>query len=908
MNNGAAAVLLVLAALARGRDVVVSRGEAVEIGGGFRVPEVMSESGARLVEVGTTNRTRLADYERAAADPTPTSPCVLKVHPSNYRIVGFTEARRRSPRSRRSARPSSSTSARACSMPRCPWLPGGPPRLAGEASRPPARPSRRAPRWSRSRATSSSAAPRPASSPGAPTWSARAPATRSRAPCAPAASCSRPCRSVALAYLRRDGQRHPVLADGHDVPVDELRAAGASARRRRGRSTPSAVPGGGIAARAPRSRRPASPSTGDHTARSARRTTRRSSPACSDDRTICDLRTVDPPTTTCWAMRCRRCLTDDPVADRPARVVATAGHVDHGKSTLVLALTGTDPDRFAEEKRRGLTIDLGFACGHAAVGPRRRVRRRARPRALHQEHARRRRRGRRLPVRGRRHRGLEAAVRGAPAHPRAARHHPRAWSPSPRSTSSTTTRRELARLDVADHVAGTFLDRRRGGRGRRARRRGRRRAAGRRSTACSRAHAGAPSTAAGPACGSTASSPPRGAGTVVTGTLTGGALASTTSVVVGPAHDRGPGPRPRRRLGESREPRSARATGSPSTSPASTARRRGSWRRRGACPAVARRPDGRRARCTCSAPSTTTCRRRGAYLAYARLGRAPGAGCGVLGADAIAPGGTGSSASTSRSRCPCCPATASCSARAGGPRPSAAARSSTWRPSCRRRKARPDRSVDRVVAERGWVDADELEALTGERRPPTVGRWVVAPEQVAAVHDPARARSRRGRPARPRRRRRSTSASVTRAARRSTASSSRRSGPSAPRQADPLAAHPSSPRCEAAPFAPPAPDGVDRGRAAGAGAAGAGGRARRRVVRVRAVDRGRAPSWPALLAARRPTASPSPRSARRSARPASTPCRCSPSSTHGVSPGAGATSASPAPGYPDRETGYGEER
>ena len=64
VNNGAAALLLVLAALARDRAVVVSRGELVEIGGGFRVPEVMAQSGARLVEVGTTNRTRLADYRR----------------------------------------------------------------------------------------------------------------------------------------------------------------------------------------------------------------------------------------------------------------------------------------------------------------------------------------------------------------------------------------------------------------------------------------------------------------------------------------------------------------------------------------------------------------------------------------------------------------------------------------------------------------------------------------------------------------------------------------------------------------------------------------------------------------------------------------------------------------------------
>ncbi|MEY2569618.1 MAG: L-seryl-tRNA(Ser) seleniumtransferase [Actinomycetota bacterium] len=91
VNNGAAAVLLVLAALARGRPVVVSRGELVEIGGGFRVPEVMAESGARLIEVGTTNRTRRADYEAAVARH-PGVALLLKVHASNYRIVGFTEA------------------------------------------------------------------------------------------------------------------------------------------------------------------------------------------------------------------------------------------------------------------------------------------------------------------------------------------------------------------------------------------------------------------------------------------------------------------------------------------------------------------------------------------------------------------------------------------------------------------------------------------------------------------------------------------------------------------------------------------------------------------------------------------------------------------------------------------------
>jgi L-seryl-tRNA(Ser) seleniumtransferase len=132
VNNGAAAVLLVLAALARDRDVVVSRGELVEIGGGFRVPEVMATSGCRLVEVGTTNRTRITDVRAAVEDPDTDVAVLLQVHQSNYRIVGFTEA--------------VGTAALAEVGPpvvvdlgsglldaSCPWLPGGPPSwLVGE--------------------------------------------------------------------------------------------------------------------------------------------------------------------------------------------------------------------------------------------------------------------------------------------------------------------------------------------------------------------------------------------------------------------------------------------------------------------------------------------------------------------------------------------------------------------------------------------------------------------------------------------------------------------------------------------------------------------------------------------------------------------------------------------------------
>jgi len=132
VNNNAAAVMLVLAAHAYDRGVAVSRGESVEIGGAFRVPDVMEQSGATLVDVGTTNRTRLSDYAKAIERPAADIALTMKVHPSNFRIDGFVEDTSVAELSTLSV-PVVADIGSGLIDEECPWLAGPPPSwLSGE--------------------------------------------------------------------------------------------------------------------------------------------------------------------------------------------------------------------------------------------------------------------------------------------------------------------------------------------------------------------------------------------------------------------------------------------------------------------------------------------------------------------------------------------------------------------------------------------------------------------------------------------------------------------------------------------------------------------------------------------------------------------------------------------------------
>ena len=285
VNNGAAAVLLVLAAFAKGRSVVVSRGELVEIGGGFRVPDVMAQSGAHLVEVGTTNRTRLRDYVAAVDADTA---LILKVHQSNYRIIGFTEAAEVRDLARLGP-PVVADIGSGLLDADTPWLPGGPPRwLAGEPA---------------ARQTLAAGAGLVTFSGdkllGGPQAGVVAGRRELVAACAahPLSRALRPgglvlaaLQQTAMAYLRRDGQAIPFWRMA-SIPVEHLRqrAAGLGVGRpvetvavAGGGSVPGhEVPSAGVAV------------DGDHTDQ-----LRRHDPPIvarvQEGATVCDLRTVDP--------------------------------------------------------------------------------------------------------------------------------------------------------------------------------------------------------------------------------------------------------------------------------------------------------------------------------------------------------------------------------------------------------------------------------------------------------------------------------------------------------------------------------------------------------------------------------------------------------------------------------------
>jgi L-seryl-tRNA(Ser) seleniumtransferase len=286
VNNGAAAVLLALTALAAGREVIVSRGELVEIGGGFRIPEVLATSGADLVEVGTTNRTRPSDYQSAIG---PSTALLLKVHTSNYRISGFT-------------RSVSITELAGMGLPvvadlgsglldaNCPWIRGGPPAwLAGE---PAVRQTLAA-----GAALVTFSGDKLLGGPQAGVIAGRSDLVE-RCAAHPLARALRPgglilsvLQDVALAYLRRDAGETMPLWRMATVPVDELQARAKTIGRGQLIDCSSVMGGGSLPGRE-------IPSAGVALDGDVTNILRASSPPVLarvvEDRTVCDLRTVPP--------------------------------------------------------------------------------------------------------------------------------------------------------------------------------------------------------------------------------------------------------------------------------------------------------------------------------------------------------------------------------------------------------------------------------------------------------------------------------------------------------------------------------------------------------------------------------------------------------------------------------------
>ena len=483
-------------------------------------------------------------------------------------------------------------------------------------------------------------------------------------------------------------------------------------------------------------------------------------------------------------------------------VVATAGHVDHGKSTLVLTLTGMDPDRFAEEKARGLTIDLGFAWTS-------------------------------LPS------GREMAFVDVPGHVRFIKNMlagvgavdaclfvvaaTEGWKPQSeehlrilellgieRGVVALTKVglvddewRELAQLDLADHLKGTFLERAEvvevdalAGTG-----------VAELQVALDRLLAATPESAdrGRPRLWVDRSFAAKGSGTVVTGTLAGGTLHVDDELVLLPG---------------ARKARVRALQSHKSSLPAASPGRRLAVNlvgvhhdqvERGHVLVRADQWEPTRV-LDCSLTVLDSLdhdvSRRGAYQAYIGSGEHP-VRLRVLGAEKLAPGSTGYARLHLPVALPLLPGDRLVLRESGRGETVGGGEVLDVAPVRPAYKARPSRSVDRVVAERGWVEADLLERLTGEHRPATVGRWVADPAALAVAQERVRAAVEGAGPLgfdvagldeRDRAVLEGLDGIVVDAGRATVAGAG----------ADPLADHPFVAALEASPFAPPPAEGVDR--------------------------------------------------------------------------------------------------